>query len=80
MHGFAMQHEAGEDLETNEFYQEGLGIIEEEWKQHLVQAAVAEVHIVETEQQREAMREVELLEARLFWEKLKAELSYHLDV
>jgi hypothetical protein len=45
-----------------------------------VRAAVAEVHIVETERQQEAMREVKLLEARLFREKLKAELSYHLDV
>jgi len=80
MHGFAMQHEAGEDLETDDFYWEGLIIIKDERRQHQEHAENAEEYIDETERQQETARDVELLQAWLFRETLKKELFNHLDV
>jgi hypothetical protein len=78
MHNLAMQHEAGTDLEADEFYQEGLAIVAKERIQRLSRMANAEMHITETERQREAKREVALLEARILREQLKTKLLCHI--
>jgi hypothetical protein len=78
LHTFAVRHEAGLDVSTNEFYLEGLQIAEEERVSGAAQRAAAEDRAVGNESERETLREVELLEGKLKQENLKKELFVYL--
>jgi|SRR5882757_4491804 len=78
LHTFAIRQEAGLDMSTNEFYLEGLRIADEERVSNAAQRAAAEDRAVGNESEREALREVELLEGKLKRETLKKELFAYL--
>ena len=65
-------------MSTNEFYLEGLRIADEERVSNAAQRAAAEDRAVGNESEREALREVELLEGKLKRETLKKELFAYL--
>ena len=65
-------------MSTNEFYLEGLQIVEEERVSNSAQRAAAEDRAVGNEGEWETLREVELLEGKLKWEILKKELFAYL--
>ena len=65
-------------MSTDEFYLEGLRIVEEERASGAAQQAAAEDRAVGNESEREALREVELLEGKLKCEALKKELFAYL--
>ena len=74
LHTFAMRHEAGLELSSDEFYLEGVRIMEEERILGVAQKAAAETRATVNEEQREANREIDLLEGKLMRENLKKEL------
>jgi len=74
LHTFAMRHEAGLDMSSDEFYLEGIRIMEEERVLGAAQMAAAEERAATDEEQREASRDVDLLEGKLMREHLKKEL------
>ena len=78
LHTFAIQQEARLDTSTNEFYLEGLRIVEEERVSIAAQRPAAEDRAVANENERDGFREVELLEGKLKQEVLKKELFAHL--
>ena len=65
-------------MSTNKFYLEGLQIAEDERALGAAQQAAAEERAVGNESEREALREVELLEGKLKHEALKKELFVYL--
>jgi len=69
-----MRHEAGLDMSSDEFYLEGIRIMEEEQVLGAAQMATAEERAATDEEQREASRDVDLLEGKLMREHLKKEL------
>ena len=69
-----MRHEAGLDMSSDEFYLEGIRIMEEERVLGAAQMAAAEERAATDEEQREASRDVDLLEGKLMRENLKKEL------
>ena len=69
-----MRHEAGLELSSDEFYLEGVRIMEEERILGVAQKAAAETRATVNEEQREANREIDLLEGKLMRENLKKEL------
>jgi hypothetical protein len=80
LHTFAMRHEGGLELSSDEFYLEGLRIMEEERLSGAAQKVAAEERAAADEQQREATRDIELLEGKLMRENLKKELFVALYV
>jgi hypothetical protein len=78
LYTFAVRHEAGLDVSTNEFYLEGLQIAEEERVSGAAQRAAAEDRAVGNESEWETLKEVELLEGKLKRETLKKELFVYL--
>ena len=78
LHIFAIRQEARLDISTNEFYLEGLHIVEEERVVIAAQRAAAENRAVANENEWDGFREVELLEGKLKQEDLKKELFAHL--
>src|ERR1700723_3473221 len=74
LHTFAMRHEAGLELSSDEFYLEGVRIMEEERILGVAQKATAEKRQTVNGEQREANREIDLLEGKLMRENLKKEL------
>ena len=65
LHNFAIHQEAGQDMSTDEFYLEGLWIVEEGRVSGVAQRAAAKDRAVVNKSEQEALREVELLEGKL---------------
>ncbi|KIJ42884.1 hypothetical protein M422DRAFT_253990 [Sphaerobolus stellatus SS14] len=74
LHNFAMQHEEDEDIEGNEFYREGLALMERERS-----TGDREATVVENSRVSEANHDVELLLGQLKREELKEALFNYLD-
>ena len=66
--------EAGLEMSTNEFYLEGVWIMEEERILVVAQKAAAETRAAADEVEWEAARDIDLLEGKLMRECLKKEL------
>ena len=71
LHSFAMDHEEGTDLSSDESYQEGLQLIEAESLHWESLQASAEVHVQATDSERETVHDLGLLEGQLFRDNLK---------
>lgn len=80
LHTFAMRHEAGLELSVDEFYLEGIKIMAAEKILRSSQLAEAEIRVTADEAQRDAARDIELLEGRLKRESLKNNLLAYLYV
>lgn len=78
LHNFAMRHEAGSDLSTDDFYISGQAVIEEERVAARARAQQEETRAGRDEALREAARDVELLKGRLKREQIKTDLFTHL--
>lgn len=81
LHNFAMRHEAGYDIKTDEFFISGEQIIAEEKRAAAARAEheAAELGSIRDEALREAARDVELIQGRLKREKIKKALFTYLD-
>ncbi|KAF8576129.1 hypothetical protein K439DRAFT_1649368 [Ramaria rubella] len=81
LHNFAMLHEAeesdGGDIELNEFFCEGLGLLDEEWRNWEAQDASHENGAVERDADRG--HDVDLIRGQLHHEELKKRLFEHLE-
>ncbi|KAF8574641.1 hypothetical protein K439DRAFT_1371876, partial [Ramaria rubella] len=82
LHNFAMLQEAEEDdrgdVELNEFFREGLGLIEEEQRMHEARNLRADEHIANDDRVREVAQDGQLIRGRLQRERLKNVLFEHL--
>lgn len=78
LHTFAMRYESGLELSTDEFYLEGVRIMAAEKILIAAQTTEAEAGAAVDEAQREAVRDIELLEGRLKRENLKRDLFAYL--
>ena len=74
LHTFTIWHEAGPEMSNDEFYSEGIQIMEEEKKLEVTRKAAAEARAATDEGQWEAARDIDLLEGKLMREYLKKEL------
>lgn len=79
LHAFAMKYEARGDINEDEFFRDGLSIIEEERAQQAARKAAEEAHMAENEQSRHRRHDVELAEGRALREQLKAALLSHVN-
>jgi len=71
---YSMDHEEGTDLSSDEFYQEGLRLVDAEHLHQTACQASVEAHVQATDSEREAVHDLELLEGQLFRENLKTKL------
>ncbi|KAF8576065.1 hypothetical protein K439DRAFT_1649384 [Ramaria rubella] len=78
LHCFTMQHEDGHDLSTDDFYREGLVLVQDEGMQWITRLVDAKAHVTLTDRQREAEHDVELLQGWLKRETLKKDLLSYL--
>lgn len=78
LHTFAMRHKAGLNIMKDEFFIKGKEIMAEEKRAAAAWRAASELQATQDEAQREATRDVELLEGRLKQEKLKKDLFVYL--
>jgi len=74
LHSFAMDYEEGTDLSSDEFYQEGLWLVDAEHLHWTAHQTSAEAHVQAMDSEREAAHDLGLLEGRLFRENLKTKL------
>lgn len=79
IHNFAIQHESGGDILTDDFFRGGMRDLQEDQAQFVEEAQNAEEEATADENSRATLREVELLRARLRREELKAELLDYLN-
>lgn len=79
LHCFAMQYERGEDIQSDQFYLDGIRIMQEEATKRAARKAAEEEHAADMERVREADRDIELLEGRIKREDLKKELFAYLN-
>ena len=77
LHTFAIQHESGIDLEGDQFYNEGIAWLQQE--QSTENNEEFEEGAVQSDCQREAAHDVELLRGRILRQKLKEALFMYLD-
>lgn len=80
LHSFAMDHEAGMDVASDEFFHEGLRIMEEEKRNEAEWRQERENEQTRQEAMRDSNRDVELIRARLKREELKVTLFEELDL
>src|SRR5882672_5701209 len=74
LHSFAMDYEIGRDLTTDEFFQEGMRLMEDERIQRGNHLPSKEAHVSDTDHAHEASHDIKLLEGRLVRERLKRSL------
>lgn len=79
IHNFAIQHEAGEDFSIDEFFRTGMRELQEDREHFAAEARLAEEEATAEDNARAALREVELLYAKLKREELKKELFNYLN-
>lgn len=82
LHGFAMKHEASPDMTADDFFQDGLQILEEEHSEHARRDWTGDAHMNEgvgEQHSIQANHDIQLLEGRLKREELKKALFRYLD-
>ena len=76
LHSFAIEHEQGREVEVDDFFQDGIAILEQDRRANMEDSDEAHIR---TEREREAAHDVELLRGRLRREQLKRDLFMYLD-
>lgn len=79
LHNFAMQHERGIDVASDEFLTHGIEIVRREKEGNARRREAEMEHAAHDEEVRVQSRDVELLRARIKRETIKAELMEYLD-
>lgn len=74
-----MNHEAGQDIQSDQFFIEGMQLMQEEARKRAQRKEREEEHAAQAERLREESREIELLEGKLKREELKKDLFAYLD-
>lgn len=79
LHAFAMEIEANDNLDTDEFYLEGQRIMAEDRERYMRRKAQEEEAMARNEHDRHQRNDIDLLEGKIKREELKRELFRHLN-
>lgn len=79
LHTFAIQHESGIDLEGDQFYNEGMAWLQLQENQNPENNEDFEEAALQSDRQRDAAHDVELIRGRIQRQKLKDALFMYLD-
>ena len=75
-----MDYKIGRDLTTDEFFQEGMRLMEDERIQRGNHLPSKEAHVSDTDHAHEASHDIKLLEGRLVRERLKRSPMSEIDI